>query len=122
VYKRQPLTGVFFIAGILAIAGSPPFGLFASEIVILKSAISAGNMATAVLALMSIIIAFSGLSYYMSKISFGPRTRRSISESNYKLPIVIFAAGLGAMSFIGMYIPAWFHSLLLNIADSLGGA
>jgi hydrogenase-4 component F len=118
----SPLTGVFFIAGILAIAGSPPFGLFASEIVILKSAISAGNMATAVLALLSIIIAFSGLSYYMSRISFGPRTRRTISESNYKLPIIIFTAGLGAMSVIGMYIPEWFHGLLLSIADSLGGA
>jgi hydrogenase-4 component F len=118
----SPVTGAFFIAGVLAIAGSPPFGLFASEIVILKEAFAAGKTTASIIALFSIIIAFGGLSYYMSRISFGPRTQRAVTQSDYKLPVVIFTAGLGSMALIGLYVPAWVHALLLSIADTLGGA
>lgn len=120
----SPVTGVFFIAGILAIAGSPPFALFASEFVILKGAFSAGKIAISVIALSSIILAFSGLSFYMSRISFGPRTRRktSILKAENKLPILIFTGGLGSMMLIGLYVPVWLNRLLYDIASSLGGS
>ena len=37
------MTGVLWLAGFLAIAGSPPFGPFLSEFTILKGAIDAGR-------------------------------------------------------------------------------
>lgn len=118
----SPVTGTLFIVGILAIAGSPPFGLFASEIIILSGGFASGKVAVSLLALLPIITAFGGLTYYLSRISFGPRTHRPVMHSQYRLPIVIFSAGLGAMLIVGLYIPSWLHSLLTDITRSLGGA
>lgn len=118
----SPVTGAFFIAGILAIAGSPPFGLFASEFIILSGGFAVGKMVVSLVALFSIIVAFSGLAYYLSRITFGPRTRRPISHPRFRLPVAIFTVGLSSMALIGLYIPAWLNSLLNEIARSLGGA
>ncbi|HEY3375366.1 MAG TPA: hydrogenase 4 subunit F [Candidatus Aquicultor sp.] len=116
-----PVTGSFFAAGVLAIAGAPPFGLFTSEFIILSGGFSAGKAVVSAVALLSIVIAFSGLTYYLSRITFGPRTNRPISDSRYRLPVVIFAVGLSSMALVGLYIPLWLNNLLENIARSLGG-
>lgn len=117
----SPVTGTFFIIGILAIAGSPPFGLFASEIIILSGGFTSGKHVVSLIALMPIITAFGGLTYYLSRMSFGPRTRRPVLQSHYRLPIAIFAIGMGVMLVVGLYVPAWLHALLNNITQSLGG-
>jgi len=118
----SPVTGAFFVAGILAIAGSPPFGLFASEFIILYGGFTAGKTVVSLIALFSIVMAFAGLAYYLSRITFGPRTKRPISYPRFRLPVAIFAVGLSSMALVGLYVPAWLHHLLEGIAHSLGGA
>jgi len=118
----SPVTGAFFVAGILEIAGSPPFGLFASEFIILYGGFTAGKTVVSLIALFSIVMAFAGLAYYLSRITFGPRTKRPISYPRFRLPVAIFAVGLSSMALVGLYVPAWLHHLLEGIAHSLGGA
>ena len=43
VLRTLPITGVLWLAGFLAIAGSPPFGPFLSELTILKGVLDAGH-------------------------------------------------------------------------------
>ena len=39
VLDRLPLTGLLWFAGILAITGTPPFGVFLSEVAVLRAAV-----------------------------------------------------------------------------------
>ena len=43
VLRTLPVTGVLWLAGFLAIVGSPPFGPFLSELTILKGVLDAGR-------------------------------------------------------------------------------
>ena len=47
VLRTLPVTGILWVAGFLAITGSPPFGPFLSELVILKAALDQGQMVVA---------------------------------------------------------------------------
>ena len=55
--RRLPFSGVLWVAGFLAISGSPPFGPFLSELTILKAALDQGRgiVAAAYLALLAVI-------------------------------------------------------------------
>src|SRR5437762_4350283 len=47
--QRVPLSGALFLAGFLAITGSPPFGPFVSEFTIVNAAVSGGHFLVATL-------------------------------------------------------------------------
>ncbi|MBI4392829.1 MAG: hydrogenase 4 subunit F [Euryarchaeota archaeon] len=59
VARAMPVTALAFLTGVLAITGSPPFGLFFSELLILAGAVQSGRVleAAALLLLTSIIFA-----------------------------------------------------------------
>ena len=61
VLRVLPITGVLWLAGFLAIVGSPPFGPFLSELTILKGVLDAGHPAAAVIYLLALAIVFVGM-------------------------------------------------------------
>jgi hydrogenase-4 component F len=61
VVRALPVSGVLWVAGFLSITGSPPFGLFLSELVILKSALDQGHLVVAVSYLGLLGIIFVGM-------------------------------------------------------------
>ena len=59
--QTLPVTGVLWVAGFLAITGSPPFGPFLSELMILKGALEQGQTAVAVGYLLLLGVVFVGM-------------------------------------------------------------
>ena len=71
VRRRLPLTGALWLAGFLAITGSPPFGTFLSEFTVLKAALDADRAVVAALYLALLAIIFIGMANVMLKMSQG---------------------------------------------------
>lgn len=61
VMRMLPISGTLWVAGFLAITGSPPFGPFLSELVILKSALDQGQAIVAVLYMLFLCVIFIGM-------------------------------------------------------------
>lgn len=59
--RRLPISGALFLAGFLAITGSPPFDPFISEFAILNGAFDAGRFVTAGLFLFFLLVVFIGM-------------------------------------------------------------
>lgn len=59
--RRLPLSAGLFLAGFMAITGSPPFGPFVSEFSILNGAFSTGNYLVAGLFLFFLLVVFIGM-------------------------------------------------------------
>src|SRR5207245_1753542 len=59
--KRVPLSGALFLAGFLAITGSPPFGPFVSEFTIVNAAVGSGQFLAGGLFLLLLGIVFIGM-------------------------------------------------------------
>ncbi len=72
--RRLPLSGVLWVAGFLAITGSPPFGPFLSELTILKAALDQGRGVVAVGYLALLAVIFIGMANLVH--ADGPREGR----------------------------------------------
>ncbi len=66
VIKAMPLVGTVGFAGIMALAGAPPFGMFISEFLMLKALASGGHWV-----IMGVFLAAGGVVFYGLLRSFG---------------------------------------------------
>ena len=112
--RRLPLSGALFLAGFLAITGSPPFGPFISEFAILNGAFTAGRFVTAGLFLLLLLVVFIGMGATVLKVVQG-RAPAEVRNTPYRdglltaAPVVIF---MGIVLLLGLYIPAPLNTLL----------
>ncbi|PZN12889.1 MAG: hydrogenase 4 subunit F [Bacillota bacterium] len=72
VLKVMPLTGAMFLAGVVAAAGSPPFGIFLSEFTTIAAGLGNGQIASTALLIAGLLIAFVALVLLVSETVFGP--------------------------------------------------
>lgn len=74
-----PATGLVLLLGGLALAGVPPFSVFASEFIVLSAGFASGNAWAAGLLLVALAIVFAGLVRHVVHILLGqePRLRYS---------------------------------------------
>lgn len=113
-WRRLPLSGGLFLAGFLAITGSPPFGPFISEFAILNAALQSERYATAGLFLVFLLIVFIGMGTIVLKVVQGGPSEAA-GATTYRdgwltgLPPVILMA---LILMLGLYIPGPLMALL----------
>ena len=117
----MPVTGKVFLLAILALAGSPPFSLFVSEITIMMAGFKTGHIGVTVLFLLLMALIFAGMVYYASRMVFGAapagmpvREVDAWSTAALFLPLAIIVV-------FGVYVPSAFSEVLHKIAVVLQG-
>jgi hydrogenase-4 component F len=119
--RRAPLTAGLLLAGLFAVTGSPPFGLFVSEFTILGAAFHTGFVWLAVVMLALLSIVFVGMARMILGVTYGEAggDARPLVET---LPLVagpVLLTGLVLM--LGLYIPPSLQTTLAEAARALGG-
>ncbi len=120
--RAAPASGTLLLIGLFAVTGSPPFGMFLSELTILRAVLGGGHVwiAAAVLALLALI--FIGIASMMLELLYGPNPAPAPAarESRWLLcgPAVL---ALGALV-LGVAIPGPLQHLLSQAAGALGGS
>jgi hydrogenase-4 component F len=111
-----PVTGVLWLAGFLAITGSPPFGTFLSEFTILKAALDQQHYVVAVLYLILLGLIFIGMANLVLPMTQGEALNKGQPPGRKRgepLWSLAPATGLLALTLtLGLWIPARFRSLL----------
>ncbi len=105
--RRLPLSGTLFLAGFLAITGSPPFGPFISEFAILTGALKAGYFRAAGLFLVLLLVVFIGMGATVLKVVQGRPSDAAYTEP-YKEGWLTAAPPVILMSLVlmlGLIIP-----------------
>ncbi len=115
--RRLPVSGFLWVAGFLAITGSPPFGPFLSEFTILKGALEEGRpwLAGAYLALLGAI--FVGMATPVLRMAQGTPPA---SVPPRREPLLAWGppAFLCALALLlGVYVPPPLERFLREIAD-----
>jgi hydrogenase-4 component F len=119
--RRVPLSGAMFLAGFLAITGSPPFGPFVSEFTIASAAAANGQYVSCGLFLLLLAVVFVGMGATVLAVVQGTppegagaaRFRDSLGTTG---PVLLF---LALSLLLGLYIPPPLESLLREAAASL---
>jgi hydrogenase-4 component F len=119
--QRVPLSGALFLAGFLAITGSPPFAPFVSEFTIVNAAVGSGQFVTSGLFLLLLGIVFIGMGATVLAVVQGKPPEQSQTNGFHDSlstggPIVLF---LVLVLILGLYVPPPLESLLRNAAAFL---
>jgi hydrogenase-4 component F len=119
--ERVPLSGGLFLAGFLAVTGSPPFGPFVSEFTIVSAAAASGQYVATGLFLFLLGVVFIGmgatvLAVVQGKPAAGQGVNRFHDSVSTGAPILLFMA---VVLLLGLYIPAPLETLLRDAAASL---
>lgn len=126
--KTLPYTGALWMAGIIAIVGSPPFGIFISEISILQSMLVQKMWFFGAFYLVMLGIIFVGMITPVMRMYRGdalgqPANYTAGTASLMQREKIFFIAPsavlLGLALCLGVYMPEWFEKTLLDITTLL---
>jgi hydrogenase-4 component F len=103
--------------GSLAILGMPPFGVFASEFLILTTAMKQQPWATPIL-LLALGVAFAAIFSRVQPMVFGETTARRLPHPPALLPVFTH---LALVLMLGIFIPPYLADWYRAAAQLIGG-
>jgi hydrogenase-4 component F len=113
----SPTIGWGLMLGSLAILGMPPFGVFASEFLILTTAMREQPWATPIL-LAALGVAFAAIFGRVQPMVFGETTAKRLPHAPALLPVF---AHLGLVLMLGLYVPPYLADWYRAAARMIGG-
>ncbi len=119
--RRLPWSGGLFLAGFIAITGSPPFAPFISEFTIVSSAFIQGRMLVGAIFLISLTVIFIGMALTVLPMVMGEVPPDSESTS-YRDSILTVGPPLFLLLLVfllGVWIPAPLMTLLSDASALL---
>ncbi len=114
--KTNPTIGWGLILGSLAILGMPPFGVFASEFLIITTAMHEHSWATPFL-LIALGVAFAAIFGKVQPMVFGETEALRLPHPPALIPVF---AHLGLVLMLGLYIPPYLADWYRQAAALLG--
>ncbi|MGN5478620.1 hydrogenase 4 subunit F [Cupriavidus basilensis] len=114
--RVSPTVGWGLMLGALAILGMPPFGVFASEFLIVTTAMREQPWATPFL-LIALGLAFAAVFSRVQPMVFGDTTLKPLAHPPALVPVFTHLA-LGLM--LGLYIPPYLNTWYRQAAAMLG--
>ncbi len=119
--KRIPLSSGLFLAGFIAITGSPPFGPFQSIFAILSGAFAAGKYLSGALFLVFLLIVFVGMGITVLKVVQGTPSQ-DVNAVPYResfgtvFPVILFFL---FTLILGIWMPEPLRDLINNAVNYL---
>ncbi|MGN6101090.1 MAG: proton-conducting transporter transmembrane domain-containing protein, partial [Devosia sp.] len=112
----HPVLGWALVAGVVAIVGAPPFGVFMSEFLIVSTAFARQPLLAALL-VFGLLVAFGALLLQLTRIAFGePAGSTAPARASY-LPMLTH---LALVLVAGIYLPPALVGWFQHIAALLG--
>jgi hydrogenase-4 component F len=113
----SPTVGWGLMMGTLAILGTPPFGVFASEFLILTTAMKQQPWATPIL-LLALGVAFAAIFGRVQSMVFGDTTAKRLPHPPALIPVFVH---LGLVLMLGFFIPPYLADWYRAAARLIGG-
>jgi hydrogenase-4 component F len=128
VATAMPIAGILWIAGAVAITGAPPFGLFLSELTILRAGLAGPNAWAVFVMLALLIVIFVGFLNHFRAMYFGENPAAAAVASRWSRPpgtafwcVLPMWLALVPLLTLGLWWPRAFAHYFALIAAQLGG-
>ncbi|MBO0771058.1 MAG: hydrogenase 4 subunit F, partial [Actinobacteria bacterium] len=123
-----PVTGAALLLGSLAVLGSPPFGLFLSELTIVRAGFARGGAAGPALTLVLLVLlaaAFIAFARTTTGMVTGEPGNRPVPTSPYRgraprwAAVAPLAAGMAALLVLGLWVPDGLNNVIMHSIGAL---
>lgn len=114
--KALPVSGMAFLLGLLAITGTPPFSIFASEVNVFLSIFSAKNYILGGAFILLLAVIFAGIAVTLFKVFFGePVTETAFEKGEINKPgAAVLIVLLAVILATGLYMPELLKDLITS--------
>jgi hydrogenase-4 component F len=119
--RAMPWTGGAFLAAALALVGMPPFGLFVSELMILRAGFASGQRVAAALVLALLVVAFGGILSTVHRMAYGPGPATAAGREPIPWVLAPVAVSLVLLALIGLGLPPGLLPAIGRVAALVGG-
>jgi len=110
--RVMPWTGPLFAAGILALVGLPPFGLFVSEFLLVRAAILTRHFWLAGIVLLLLLTAFVSLLGHLNRMLYGQAPAGVRVGERAGLTVAALAVSMGLLVVLGVTLPSSISTLI----------
>ncbi|NLM21207.1 MAG: hydrogenase 4 subunit F [Peptococcaceae bacterium] len=113
VLKILPFSGTAFLLGLFAIAGTPPFSIFSSEINIIVALFSGGSIWIGVVLVLLLAVVFAGIVASLFRMFYGEREQETLQPGEINkvgtgaIVVLLIAITLG-----GLFMPSYVIELI----------
>ncbi len=76
-----PWAGTLLLMGAFSLAGTPPFSIFISELIVVRAGLAAGRYVAVAVFLAMVVVIFAGLIHHVGQMAFGDGRRRPPSAA-----------------------------------------
>jgi hydrogenase-4 component F len=120
--RLMPWTGRGFLAATLALVGLPPFGLFLSELMILRAGVAAGRLVAVGAVLVFLVAVFGGMLRTVNRMAYGPGPEDVRPGEGLGWPLAPVAVSLLLLVLLGLGLPPGVLPVIARVAALVGGA
>ena len=110
--RVMPWTGPLFAAGILALVGLPPFGLFVSEFLLVRAAVLTRRFWLAGIVLLLLLAAFVSLLGHLNRMLYGDAPAGVRVGERGGWAVAALAASIGLLVAFGVALPSAISTLI----------
>lgn len=103
--RVMPWTGSLFAIGVLALIGLPPFGLFVSELLLVRAAIVTGRFVVAGALLVLLLTVFLSVINHLNRMLYGEAPTGICVGESAAWPVGLLAVPVGLLVLLGVILP-----------------
>jgi hydrogenase-4 component F len=113
ILKTLPVSGTVFLLGLFAIAGTPPFSIFASEFNIIAAIFTQSSLWAGGIFVLLISAVFAGIAVALFRMFYGNSDSESIKAGETNIPgCICLVVLLLTITITGVYLPEGLRSLI----------
>lgn len=116
-----PVAGTLLLMGAFSLAGTPPFSIFMSELIVIRAGIAAGHYAAVAVFLAMVVIIFAGLVHHVGHMAFGVAEATAVRGREARSPLLGMALLAAVMVLFGVCMPAHPDRLLARATEIVLG-
>ncbi|RJE48598.1 MULTISPECIES: hydrogenase 4 subunit F [unclassified Dehalobacter] len=118
ILKTLPVSGTVFLLGLFAIAGTPPFSVFASEFSITAAIFNQSSLWVGMVFILLLAVVFAGIAVTLFKMFYGqPDSTEAADAKTGEINIpgtVCLVVLLAAVTAGGVYLPETIRELIIQ--------
>ena len=100
-----PVAATLLLMGAFSLAGTPPFSIFVSELLVVRAGIAAGRLVPVAIFLVMVVVIFAGLVHHVGQMAFGVADGRAVRGREAPAPILAMLLLAAVMLLLGVWIP-----------------
>jgi hydrogenase-4 component F len=107
--------------GAFSLAGTPPFSIFISELMVIQAGLAAGRYVTVAIFLVMVVLIFAGLIHHVGQMVFGVAPASASRAREAPLPLFGMLLLVAVMVVLGVCMPAGLDRVLSRATEIILG-